>query len=58
MTPEEKKEILRDFEKAIAEANRYIDNGNEFFILTVGAWEIQHDRCGIAKVEGEDGDGV
>lgn len=49
MTIEEKQDTLRDFGAAIAEAKRYIDNGNDFFIITVGAWEIRFDRCGIAK---------
>ena len=49
MTIEEKQDILRDFGTAIAGAKRYIDNGNDFFIFSVGAWEIRYDRCGIAN---------
>lgn len=48
MTIEERQDVLRDFGTAIAEAKRYVDNGNDFFVLSAGAWEIRFDRCGIA----------
>ena len=49
MTLKEKNDTMRDLGTAIAEAKRYIDNGNDFFIIAVGAWEIRFDRFEIAK---------
>ena len=56
MTIEEKNETLRDLGKCITEAKRYFDNGNDFFTVRSGAWEIKFDMTSLSKQRRDKGD--
>ena len=52
----ELKQAMREFNASVKEAVRYMNNGTDFFIVNIGAFEIRFDLAKLGKPKEEGGE--
>lgn len=55
MNDAELEQATRELNAAINEVVRYMNNGNDFFIVNVGAFEVRFDLANLGKPKDEGG---
>lgn len=55
MNDAELEQATRELNAAIDEVVRYVNNGNDFFIVSVGAFEVRFDLAKLGKPKDEGG---
>lgn len=56
MNDAELKQATRELNAAVNEVVRYMNNGNDFFIVNVGAFEVRFDLANLGKPKEEGGE--
>lgn len=53
MTDAELKQATRELNLSLNEAGRYMNNGNDYFTVSVGAFEVRFDLAELGKPKEE-----
>lgn len=55
MSDAELEQATRELDTAVYEAERYLNNGNDYFIVSVGAFEVRFELAKLGKPKEEGG---